>query len=274
MARYDPKWVRQFYDEYGEKEWHRLVKSPVHEVRLHVHRHYLEQYVKSGDRVLEIGAGPGRFTQILAELGATVVIVDISPGQLALNRKYARELGFEDAVADRLELDMSDMSVVPDEDFDLAVVYGGPLSYVFENRNLALSEILRVLKPGGIALLGVMSLWGGIHEFLRGVLDVSLEENAEINRTGDLSPDTYKNCTHHCHMFRADEFRSFLEASGAEVLAMSASNCLSAAWGDRLAEIRSDPVKWQQLLQMEIEACRQPGCIDMGTHLIAVIRKR
>ena len=39
--RYDAAWVRQFYDDYGEKEWGRLVKDPVNEVRLHVHRRYL-----------------------------------------------------------------------------------------------------------------------------------------------------------------------------------------------------------------------------------------
>ena len=52
-GRYDPKWVEEYYDECGDDEWGRMLKSPTHEVRLHVHRHYLEQYVRRGDRVLE-----------------------------------------------------------------------------------------------------------------------------------------------------------------------------------------------------------------------------
>ena len=35
---------------------------------------------------------------------------------------------------------------------------------------------------------------------------------------------------------------------------------------------RHDPT-WAHLIEMEIEACREPGCLDMGTHLIAVCRK-
>ncbi len=39
------------------------------------------------------------------------------------------------------------------------------------------------------------------------------------------------------------------------------------------AEVRQDPVKWAELLKMELEACREPGCLDLGTHLIGVVEK-
>ena len=270
---YDAKWVERFYDDYGEKEWDRLVKDPTNEVRLHVHRHYLAKYVRPGARVLEVGPGPGRFTQILAELGAKLLVADISAGQLELNRQKAAELGFEHAVERRTQLDLCDMGVLADEAFDAVVCYGGPLSYVFERRGAAVGEVLRVLKPGASALFGVMSLWGAVHEFLDGVLKVGPEPNARIIASGDLCPRTYPDCTHHCHLFRSGELREFLEGCGAEVLEMSASNCLSAARSDRLDEARQDLCQWSQLLEMEIEACRETGCLDMGTHIIAAVRK-
>ena len=272
-GRYDAKWVEQFYDECGQKEWDRLKKDPTNEVKLHVHRHYLEKYVRGGHGTLEIGAGPGRFTQILAELGARVVVADISGVQLELNRQYAAELGFDHAVEGRLQLDMCDMRVLENASFDTVVCFGGPLSYVFGKCEQAVGEILRVLRPGGVALVSVMSLWGGIHEFLAGVLPLPREVNRPIVRTGDLCPANYADCKHRAHLFRAGELWSVLAGCGAAVLEMSASNCLSAAWGDRLAEARQDSAQWEQLLEMEIEACREPGCLDMGTHLIAVARK-
>lgn len=73
---------------------------------------------------------------------------------------------------------------------------------------------------------------------------------------------------------RAAEFRECLQSAGFEVTAMSASNCLSAAWGEKLTETQADARKWSELLRMELEACREPGCLDMGTYLIAVARKR
>jgi hypothetical protein len=54
---------------------------------------------------------------------------------------------------------------------------------------------------------------------------------------------------------------------------MSASNCLSINWDEHLSEIKNDSEKWDELLTMELEACQQEGCLDMGTHIIVVREK-
>lgn len=58
-----------------------------------------------------------------------------------------------------------------------------------------------------------------------------------------------------------------------DLLELSASFCLSSGWNETLKEIRADKARWKELLRMELEACASPGCVDMGTHLIAVARK-
>jgi hypothetical protein len=94
--------------------------------------------------------------------------------------------------------------------------------------------------------------------------------NRDIIATGDLGPDKAAASTHFCHLYRAAEFRRYLEQAGAIVEAMSASDCLSATWAECLDEVQKDETAWQHLIEMELEACREPGCLDMGTHLIAV----
>lgn len=74
-------------------------------------------------------------------------------------------------------------------------------------------------------------------------------------------------------MYRALEFREFLEQAGVELMVISASDCLSANWAEYLEEMQHDESLRQYLLEMELEACREPGCLDMGNHLIAVGRK-
>jgi SAM-dependent methyltransferase len=250
-----------------------LVNTPADEIKLHVHSHYLEQNIEKGSLVLDIGAGAGRFTQILVNLGTTVVVADISHHQLELNKRFAIEFHFAHAVRDWLHLDICDMSVLADQTFDAVVCYGAPLGYVFERRDEALREVLRVLKPGSKAFLSVGSLWGSIHELLPGIFAVSPEKNAEIIRTGDLYFEASEGLRHRCHLFRASEFKEFLEAHSVSILNLSASNCISTVWGEKLKSIRADPVQWDDLLRMELEACQQPGCFDMGTHLLAVIEK-
>jgi SAM-dependent methyltransferase len=270
---YDPDFVARYFDDFGEREWTRLVNTPADEIKLYIHSHYLEHYVEPGIRVLDIGAGAGRFTQVLANLGASVVVADISPHQLKLNKQFAHDLKFEHAIEDWILLDMCDMHVFNDHTFDAVVCYGNPLGYVFENRNEAFRELLRVLKPGGKAFLSVSSLWGSAHELLPAVLSVSPEQNSEIIRTGDLYFDPSEGLRHRCHLFRSGEFKELLEDHGVQILKFSASNCLSAVWGEKLRDIRADEERWNELLQMELEATQQPGCVDMGTHLVAVVQK-
>jgi len=55
--------MRDYYDELGEEEWHRLARDLPGRVSFAVHRRFLARFVRPGHRVLEVGAGPGRFTK-------------------------------------------------------------------------------------------------------------------------------------------------------------------------------------------------------------------
>ena len=271
--RYDSQHIAGFYDEYGMREWGRLTATPVDEVSLHLHIHYLVEHVPAGARVLEIGAGPGRFTQVLAGLDTRVVVADVSAGQLALNQQQAQELGFAPAIEAWHQADICDLHAFAPATFDAVVAYGGPLSYALDRRDEALAECVRVLKPGGKMLLSVMSLWGTAHRVLDRVLEIPESQGRKVIASGDLSPETYEARGHYLHMFRASEFRAWLVEAGLAVISLSASNCLCTGWEDKLREIRHDAEKWNRLLRMELEACAAAGALDMGTHIIAVAKK-
>lgn len=271
---YQPEAITQYFDEFGVREWERLVRTPADEVSLHVHTHYLQKYIAPQQLVLEIGAGAGRFTQILAGLGAQIVVADISSVQLELNQSYSSEFGFNKAIRDWQQLDICDLSQFEANSFDAVVAYGGPFSYVLNKRNMALAECIRVLKPNGLLLLGVMSLWGTVHGFLEGVLAISPEINQKITITGDLTPETFpERRNNFMHLFRANELLEWLSNAGLTIMDKSASNCLSLTWNESLKALRDDPEKWNELLRMELEASADDGCLNLGTHIIAVARK-
>jgi SAM-dependent methyltransferase len=274
-SQYDPNMVVQYFDDFGIQEWERLVQSPSREVSLYIHTHYLEKHIIRGKRVLEIGAGPGRLTQVLSRLGAQIVVADISRVQLELNKRFALELGFDPEVIDRQQLDMCDLTRFESNSFDAIVVYGGPFSYVLEKRDLALTECLRVLAPGGKLLLSVMSLWGTVHGFLNGVLTTPVPVNQKIISTGDISSATFpERKGNFMHLFDACELKDWLTRHQMEILNISASGCLSLTWGEVLKDVRNDTEKWNELLRMELLASADEGCLNMGTHLIVVAAKR
>lgn len=273
-SNYDPEVTARHFDDFGIREWERLTQTPSDEASLYIHTHYLEKHISKGKRVLEIGAGAGRFTQILARSGAKINVADISNVQLEINQKFAVELGFEKSVVDRQQVDICDLAQFESDSFDYVVAYGGPFSYVLDKRDLALSECLRVLRPGGLLILSVMSLWGSAHGRLDGVLSAPISVNQKITSTGDISPATFpERKSNFMHLFRAGELYEWLSSKKISILDMSASNCLSLTWDGMLKEIRNNADKWNELLRMELEACADPGCLNMGNHIIAVARK-
>jgi hypothetical protein len=111
-----------------------------------------------------------------------------------------------------------------------------------------------------------------VHHYLPAILQTALDVNREIISGGDLLPE-HNAGVNYCHMYRAAELRELLQGCGLTVEALSASDCLAATWGEALEAIRHDEAAWQFLIEQELEACREPGCVDMGTHTIAVCRK-
>jgi SAM-dependent methyltransferase len=269
---YEPRAVEAYFDEYGESEWDRFDRFALGAVHEHIHNQFLYRFVLPGTRVLEIGAGPGRFTQTLHRLGCRTVVADISDVQLELNRRYGAEKGFGVSVEAYQKLDICDLSALPPSSFDVVVAYGGPLSYVFERRDEAAASCRRVLRPGGILLASVMSLWGTLHRHLAALRDLPVSSIMDIVATGDLTPDNDPTSRHKCHMFHSSELVQLLERHRFTIEAMAASNALSTNLEPLLGELRQQPDRWQALLDLESNATAQPGYVDGGTHLVVAGR--
>lgn len=269
---YDSAAVARYFDAFGFGEYERHDSTPEQRIKYELHLECLRTHITPGSRVLDVGAGPGRFTEILVEMGCHVSVVDLSSEQLRLNRERAEELGYANSIDAWHEADICDLSTLVSEPYDAIVAFGGPFSYVLDDRERALKECLSHLRPSGRLLLSVMSKWGTIHAFLHGVYDLAEEEIEAVTRTGDVTPSTSPSSIdggHFFHMFTSDELREFLERHDLSVEFIAASNAVSTKWGDLLADERH----FRTVVGLEQQATRSSGALDMGTHIIAVACK-
>lgn len=275
-TKHDSNRIRKYFNEYGEKEWLRFEHNVRGQVALYIHNHYLRKYIKKNDKVLDIGAGPGRFTIELAKLCAKVCVSDLSETQLSLNIKKVKEAGYEESVLWRKQMDISEPLNLLDNEFDAVVCYGGPLSYIFDKAPKALAELIRITKPNGYIFLGVMSKLGATQLYLDWILEQikieGIEIVEEVIQTGDVI-GKIADGDHYCHLFKWKELRELINQFPCMIVEASASNYLSMEHNKMIKAIKKDENTWKNFLKWELDFCKEPGIIDGGTHIIAVIQK-
>jgi SAM-dependent methyltransferase len=273
---FDRERVAAAFDAYGEREWSRHDETPRDRVAFHIHRAFLERYVRPGDRVLDAGAGPGRFTIELARLGASVTVADVSDGQLELNERFVREAGAGPAVVNRAVADVVDLAEFDNDAFDVVVCYGAVLSFVTDRAGDALDELLRVARGDGVVLVGVASRFGSLRAFTAEVRQEIFEDGVEwaehVVETGDLFPP-HSSLGIPMHLYTWAELRSLFDEHGCEVLSASAANFVSTGDTAKVEAFAADNELWNRFLAWEVAACAEPGAIDGGTHIIAAVRR-
>jgi ubiquinone/menaquinone biosynthesis C-methylase UbiE len=110
-------------------------------------------------RALELGCGTGFFLLNLKQAGVLDEghVTDISPGMVDVAVRNAKALGFE------VEGRVADAESLPYDDATFDLVVGHAVLHHIPDVELALGEVLRVLRPGGrFVFAGEPTRWGDV----------------------------------------------------------------------------------------------------------------
>lgn len=146
---------------------------------------YIEKYLKSGDHILEIGAGTGRYSHTLARQGYTVNAIELVEHNIEVFQKNT--LSNENISV--IQGNALNLSVFPDNQFDITLLLG-PLYHLYNkaDKQQAIQEALRVTKQGGIIFVAYVISDGCLLDegFNRGNISVS-----EYIKNGLLDTETF-----------------------------------------------------------------------------------
>ena len=271
---YDAGRVAGFFDEYGEHEWTRFQSGPSSPLSVAVHAHMLRRFIHAGDRVLDAGAGPGRFTIEVARIGASVLVLDVSSAQLELNRTKLAQAGLASSVEGWVRGDITNLSEIRDGEFDAVVCFGGPVSYALEKADLAVAELLRVVRPGGHVLLSVMSLLGVVTPVRFLISDLRAYGRDAVQAvidTGDL-PSTMIRGHAPMHLYRWSELSELLRRHPCQIVAACSSGFAIGLLHNELIAAMTEEER-EVITNWAIELAPERGAIDVSEHIIAVVRK-
>ncbi len=175
-------YLNEFYSHYDEDG--RLSKKHG-SVEFLTTMRYIGQYIKPGDRVLEVGAGTGRYSHALARQGYTVDAVELIGHNIDVFQNNTQP-GENISITQGNALDLYAFS---DNTYDITLLLG-PLYHLYttDDKRQALREAIRVTRPGGVIFAAYVISDGCLLDegFLRGNINV-----AEYVKTGLLDGETF-----------------------------------------------------------------------------------
>lgn len=263
--------IRTLYDQQPEREWERLERHRT-EFALTL-RALAEHLPPPPARVLDCGGGPGRYAIELARRGYEVTLFDLSAGCLRLAQEKAAEVGvtlaaYEQGTATAL-------SRFLDTSFD-AILLMGPLYHLLEEaeRQQALAECQRVLKPGGLlfaAFIGryASPRWAAAHEPTWPLEHPELTEM--ILATGVLPPRGESDTEFVAHFAHPTEVVPLCQREGFEVVTVLGIEGLVSMIEDGVNALSGEA--WEAWVDLNYRVAADPsihGCVE---HLLIVAVK-
>ena len=152
------RYIIDFYNHYDEDS--RL--APRHGmVEFLTTMRYIERFIRPGDRVLEIGAGTGRYSHTLARQGYAVDAVEL----VEHNIEVFRQNTLPEENVRIVQGNALDLSAFPDRTYDIVLLLG-PLYHLYndEDKRQALREAIRVTKKGGVVFAAYVISDGAVYQ--------------------------------------------------------------------------------------------------------------
>lgn len=108
---------------------------------------YIEKYLTPNSKIIEIGAGTGRYSIALADMGYDVTSVELVEHNIDIMKKKVKP---EHNIR-IYEGNACDLSFIDSDTYDIVLLLG-PMYHLFndEYKHKAISESIRVAKKGGI----------------------------------------------------------------------------------------------------------------------------
>lgn len=183
-----------------------------------------------GKRILDAAGGIGRFAVPLAGMGNRVLLVDACSENLEAARRHGKGLPIECMLSG-----IEDMGSLEGSSFDAALAIEA-ICYCSDPEK-ALSEIKRLVKPGGIIILSVENR-----------LPYGMDGDT-VSRKGDV----------HVRLYTEESFRGLLESAGLKVLLLEGCHYIS-----------DGPFEGKLPMTMEMERKMRKEHRDMARAWLAV----
>lgn len=255
--------LERYYNRFDEDS--RLL-SRQGQVEFRTSVRYMEKYLKPGMKILEIGAGTGRYSHYFARKGYAVHAVEL----IAHNIRILQKNTHRDENLTVTQANAMDLSCIDSDSFDLVLLLG-PMYHLYEqaDQKKALSEAIRTAKPGGILFASYCMADAAIIQgaFLR-------NQWKDYMQKGLLDPqsfDAHSTPEDLFELYRTEKIDELMEDFPVQRLHFVSTDGLSRYFREKLAKM--DRETFETYLQYHFTVCERPDMVGAANHTLDIFRK-
>jgi S-adenosylmethionine-dependent methyltransferase len=263
--------IQRYYDLSATTEWARLER---YRTEYAVTMRALQDTLpKPPGSILDCGGGPGRYAIELARLGYSVSLFDLSQISLSLARTNAHAANVSLAAYEHGSA--TNLSRFRDSSFD-SVLLLGPLYHLTEakDRELALQEVGRVLKPGGVLVAAFITRFAFLRYLIKEHPEQLSQRAPEIEvffQTGVIPAPLKDGTEFIAHFITPAEVKPLVESAGFQISAILGVEGLSTLIDDKLNAVQGSD--WEALVDLNYQLAKDPSLLGASDHLLCIAHK-
>ncbi len=253
--------LEKYYNKFNEEK---RLNTRYGQVEFLTSMKYIHDYLDTQrkSRILDIGAGTGKYSVQLAEEGYDVTAVELVRYNLGILKK--KKSAVKAYQGNALKLSRFD-----DDSFDVVLLFG-PLYhlYTFKDKVQALREAKRVTKPGGVILVAYC-----MNEY--SVITYGFKENhiQECIDNGKLTPE-FRVCPEPADLYdyvRLEDIDSYNEAAGLDRIKIISAD----GPADYIRPVLNamDEETFRIFLRYHLATCERMELIGAAAHTVDILRK-
>ena len=254
--------INAFYDPCREDT--RLERSRHGQLEYLTTMHDIHRLIPENSSVLEIGAGTGRYSIALVKEGYSVMVVELSHGNLALLREHAQ--GIDNLMS--YQGDALDLGRFEDNSFDATLVLG-PMYHLYDHRDQlqALREAIRVTKPGGTIITAFLSIYAIMqNDYLQNNFKVGFKANfTEDFRVRHFTEQLFTS-------FYIEEFEDLFQEFPVEYLTTVASDGILEL-AERSGSFGMSDEDFELFAKYHLHNCEKREYLGSSSHLLHICKK-
>ena len=255
--------LENYYSEWNEDD--RLL-SRFGQVEFLTTIRFVEKYLNPSMKILEVGAGTGRYSHYFARKGYTVHAVELVENNIAGFKK--KTLPNEDIRI--VQGDAVNLCMLKDNVYDI-VLHLGPMYHLSTeaDRKAAISEALRVTKPNGKVFMAyILNEMTVINYFFRnGHINHAVEREAILSSNWRFK----ENLSKHICFYRIEDINALMQHFDVKRLHLVGTEMCSGGMRELLMTMSDE--EFLYYTQYIYSICERPDMIGMSGHLLDIYEK-